>query len=85
MKFRNGNPPPTVLRIEVTADTVERSVDIPENPEDAVILWPSNPTLVLHPDQTIVGEDMCAPPVAQFPRAKTWKKPECPGKDERKK
>ena len=29
---------PTVLRIEVTADTVEYSVDVPENPEDAVIL-----------------------------------------------
>ena len=25
MKFRKGNPPPAVLRIEVTADTVEHS------------------------------------------------------------
>lgn len=45
---------------------------------------PAGPTLGPHPSQTVVGEDTHTQTCVTVSKSQDMKKPECPGKDERK-
>ena len=43
-------------------------------------IWPSNPTLGLYPEKTVIPKDVCTPvfTAALFTTARMWKPPKCP-------
>ena len=61
--------------------TVWRFLNITEN---RTAIWPSNPTLAIHTEETRTERDMCTPIfiAALFIIARTWKQPRCPSADE---
>ena len=82
--WRKGNPLTLLVGMQTSTATMENSVEIPYKTGNRIAIWPSNPLLGIHTEETRIERDTCTPMfiAALFTIARTWKKPRwCPSAD----
>ena len=82
--WRKGNPLTLLAGMPTSTATMENSVEIPWKTGNRTSIWPSNPTLGIHAEETRIERDPCTPMFipALFIIARTWKQPRYPSTDE---
>ena len=86
--WRKGNPLALLVGMQTSTATMKNSLEIPlkkkKKTGNRPALWPSNPLLGIHTEETRIERDTCTPVfiAALFIITRTWKQPRCPSGDE---
>ena len=84
--WRNGNPNPLLVGMQIGAASMENSMEIPQKIKIEICYDPAIPLLGVYPKnlKSTIQRGLCTPMFisAWFTIAKKWKQPKCPLTDD---
>ena len=82
--WRKGNPLTLLVGMQTNTATMEKSVEIALKTGNKTAIWPSNPLLAIHTEDTRIERNTCTSVffAALFIIARTWRHPRCPSAEE---